>query len=509
MQGFQGGSAVQQAIHGGRATGSSSHVQGGLAIGIARFQRGAGHQQELHDARDSGPSGPVERSSPASIAGLDIGSIGQQEGHDFRIGVVGGRVQRPCTSGCGLVDVGSPRDQQVGHIGAIHAGGSPQSGVALAILGFDQIGVLVQQLHSQAGIGVLDGPKQLLQILGRSGPAKSQDQHGDSQSQNSAAKHDASFASGWDGPAVVAGELHFEKRNTVNPSNRVWLFFGVLSFVICFVAGVTLAPKGPGAAKTTSAASPDVSQTPAVFSAPHKPDVDQSRKTPEPDPRFTAPADPPVAPPSGGLAFWVYQDNSPLYAGMGLNQPVVQRLPCNTPLSLLREEDEWVEVQVLGGASGWMKRAQVGDHPPPGAVGPRPADALLSLQGFFQQLNAHDYARAYDHLSFDFKRDLPYRTFARGYAGLEQVSMRVVRVQNLGPSSQIFYVEMLCQERPKARAYSGEYTMVLEQNHWFIAQAGLKEIAPNSVPPFPSQTAPMKPAFADPTPDPEEDDLGP
>jgi len=249
------------------------------------------------------------------------------------------------------------------------------------------------------------------------------------------------------------------------------------------------------------------SQTPD-FTAPHKPDVEASRKTPQPDPISDLPpevAGTPVAP-AGGLDYWVYQDNSPLYAAMGLNQPVIQRLPCNTPLVLLREQDEWVEVQVVGGGSGWMKASQVGDHPPPGGVGPRPADALISLQGFFQQLNRKDHARAYDQLSYDFKRDLPFRTFSQGYSTLDQVYMRVVRVQTLSPQSQIFYVEMLCEERPKAKAYEGEYTMVLEQNRWYIAQANLKEISPKGLAPFPSQTTPIKPAFEDPTPEPDPDE---
>lgn len=289
----------------------------------------------------------------------------------------------------------------------------------------------------------------------------------------------------------------------MNSSNRVWLLFGVPCFLICFIAGITLSPKGTKA--TASAVTATASQTPE-FTAPHKPDVEESRKTPTPDALPELPQDSPGSAPSGGLAFWVYQDNSPLYSGMGLNQAVVQRLPCATPLTLLKEHDDWVEVQVVGGSSGWMKRSQVGDHPPPGASGPRPGDALLSLQGFFQQLNRRDYARAYDHLSFDFKRDLPYRTFSRGYSGLDQVFMRVIRVQTLSAESQIFYVEMLCEERPKAKAYQGEYTMVLEQNHWFIAQAALKEILPKSIEPFPTQAVPVKPAFSDPTPEMEEDD---
>ena len=295
-------------------------------------------------------------------------------------------------------------------------------------------------------------------------------------------------------------------------SNRLWLL-AIPFLTLFFIAGVYVS--SPRKRKPVA----PLSETPIEFTAAHKPTVAESRKTPTPDgglpdlPEPPAPGpgpglgNPPVA--AGGTSYWVFQDNAPLYAAKGLNQSVLDHLACATPLNLLREEDDWVEVQVVGGNSGWMKRAQVDDHPPPGAPGPRPGDALLSLQGFFQNLNQRNYARAYDHLSFDFKRDLPYRRFSQGYSTLDQVFMRVVRVETISPQSQLFYLEMLCEERPKPKTYQGEYTMVLEQNHWYIAQATMKEVNPKSMDPFqlPAGATP-KPAFADPTPEPEEDELG-
>ena len=294
----------------------------------------------------------------------------------------------------------------------------------------------------------------------------------------------------------------------MSSSNRLWLL-ALPVFVIFFIGGVFVSSKGspkPVARATTVVAS----QTTVDFTAPHKPTVAESRKTPRPGPDLPEPPGPAPGPaPGGGTSYWVFQDNAPLYSAKGLNQAVLGRLACSTPLNLLQEEDDWVEVQVVGGNSGWMKRSQVDDHPPPGAPGPRPGDALLSLQGFFQNLNQRNYAKAYDHLSFDFKRDLPYKTFAQGYSTLDQVFTRVVRVQTISAQSQLFYLEMLCEERPKPKTYQGEYTLVLEQNHWYIAQATIKEVSPKSIEPFalPPGTSP-KPAFADPTPQPEEDELG-
>jgi hypothetical protein len=296
----------------------------------------------------------------------------------------------------------------------------------------------------------------------------------------------------------------------VASSNRLWLL-AIPFLTLFFIAGVYVSSPRKRKPVATISATPE-------FSAPRKPTVAESRKTPTAAPSLPDLPEPPgpgpgpgPAPsaPAGGTSYWVFQDNAPLYSGKGLNQNVLDHLACNTPLTLLREEEDWVEVQVLGGNSGWMKRSQVDDHPPPGAPGPRPGDALLSLQGFFQGLNQRNYARAYDHLSFDFKRDLPFRRFSQGYSSLDQVYMRVVRVQTISPQSQLYYLEMLCEERPKAKTYQGEYTMVLEQNHWYIAQAALKEVNPKSIDPFqlPGNT-PVKPAFADPTPQPEEEDFG-
>lgn len=294
-------------------------------------------------------------------------------------------------------------------------------------------------------------------------------------------------------------------------SNRLWLL-AIPFLTLFFIAGVYVS--SPRKRKPVAAIT--ASETPGQFTAARKPTVAESRKTPTPGPALPDLPEPPgpgpapgPAGPSGGTSYWVFQDNASLYSAKGLNQAVVDHLACATPLTLLREDDDWVEVQVLGGNSGWMKRSQVDDHPPPGAPGPRPGDALLSLQAFFQFLNQRNYARAYDHLSFDFKRDLPYVRFSRGYSTLDQVFMRVVRVQTISPQSQLFYLEMLCEERPKAKTYQGEYTMVLEQNHWYIAQATMKEVNPKSLEPFqlPANVS-TKPAFADPTPEPVEDELG-
>lgn len=292
----------------------------------------------------------------------------------------------------------------------------------------------------------------------------------------------------------------------MNSSNRVWILAAVPC--CCFVLGVYFAPRGPGArAAAITTASATATETPDIYTAPHKPTVEESRLTPTPGPAELP--DLPESSPNavaGGVNYWVCQDNSPLYQGLGLNQPVIQRLPCSTALTLLREQDDWMEVQVVGGGSGWMKMSQVTDHPPPGGAGPRPQDAKLSLDAYFDNLNKRDYRKAYDHLSFEFKRDLPFRTFSEGYSGLNQVYWRVIRIQTLSPQSQIFYVEMLCEERPKNKAYQGEYTMVLEHDHWYIAQGDLKEINPKSLAPFPTQTVPNKPAFEDPTPDPDQEE---
>lgn len=275
--------------------------------------------------------------------------------------------------------------------------------------------------------------------------------------------------------------------------------------LLCFVAGFHLSPQGGGPRQDPSG-SPTSLQDPD-FSAPHKPDIDKARKTPQPTNAIPDPLEDPtplVAPPRS-VTLWVYKDNTPLQAGSGLNHPVVQKLPFGTRLTVLQESDEWSQVQVPSGPTGWVSRAAVSENPPPGVTGNKPEDALRSLEKYFSELNARDHAGAYDQLSFEFKRDLPYKRFAEGYAGLESVSMRVTRVQTLGPESQMFYVEMITQERPRPRAYTGEYVLVLEQSQWRIAQATLREADARSIKPFPNAVVPLQPAFPDPTPEPEEE----
>lgn len=287
----------------------------------------------------------------------------------------------------------------------------------------------------------------------------------------------------------------------MNSSNRVWVIVTMCSVLLCFMAGL-LASRKPALV-----AAPEATPTGILdpdFSAPHKPDINRARKTPGPEPE-------PLLSPStvssgSSSSLWVLQDGLPLYASQGLNQPILRRLPFATEVNLLEEVDEWVRAQADNGQVGWLRRQGLADRPPEGTRSNRPDQARLALEGYFEELNRKNYSRAYDSLSSDFKRDLSYRSFAAGYAGVEQIFMRVVRIQKLSAESQMFSVEILSEERPKPKAFLGEYVMVLEQARWRLGQASLRPVDPRKLDPFPARSAPLKPAFADPTPAPEDEE---
>lgn len=285
----------------------------------------------------------------------------------------------------------------------------------------------------------------------------------------------------------------------MNQSNRA-LLIGMISLVfLCFLSGVFLSRRNvrPPLSPTPS---PTSLQDPD-FSAPHKVDPVKARKTPVPQER----PEPVHSPGRSTLSYWVYQDGTLMQAGPGLNHPLVQKLNFGTRLSVLEEGEEWLHVQVPAGRTGWVRRNAIGNKPPPGVPGVSPKDALKTLEAYFAALNAHDYEKAYDQLSYEFKRALPYRTFAAGYAGVESAHFRVVRVQTLAHESTMFQVEMITYERPRPRGFQGEYVLVLEGDHWRIGQADMREVDPRSIPPFPNAVAPIQPAFPDPTGDPEEE----
>lgn len=274
----------------------------------------------------------------------------------------------------------------------------------------------------------------------------------------------------------------------------MWLVAASFCVLFCFVAGVVLSRPRPA---------PLPSSTPHDdFAAPHKPlVVERHSGTPSVDPLEPAPAE------TSALVYWVAFDNTSLYAGQGLDKQVLQKLSLGTQVSLLKEEDDWTEVEVVGGQAGWVERKNILDHPPPGVSRNVQADALPTLEAYFKALNGKDLGKAYDLLSFDFKRELAFSTFSQGYAGLEEVAMRVIRVQTISNDSRLFFVEELCLEKPKAKAYKGEYTVILERNQWRIAQAVLTEVDPKTLAPFPAQAVSTKPAFSDPTPDPDEENF--
>jgi hypothetical protein len=279
--------------------------------------------------------------------------------------------------------------------------------------------------------------------------------------------------------------------------------------LFCFFAGVYLGrPQSGSKLAPASTRQPEALPTGLQdpdFSAPHKPDIASARKTPTPPPGGVDLPDLPESQP-GSSTFWVYREGAPLYAEQGLNAPELQKLAFATQVQLLREEEQWAQVQVLGGSIGWLQRNVLADRPPPGARSDQPSQAIKALEAYVAALNRRDYMAAYDALSYDFKRELSYSSFSRGYSVLDQAYLRVVRVQTISPGSVLFYVEMLCEERPRHQAYKGEYVMVLEQSHWRIAQATLNPVDPKTLAPFPSQRAPVEKPFPDPTPEEDENE---
>lgn len=281
--------------------------------------------------------------------------------------------------------------------------------------------------------------------------------------------------------------------------------------MLCFISGIYMANPHRQPVPVAQSSSTTTSST-SEYAAPSKPLPSRSLKTPEArDPMDDEPA---ATPGVGGgpvSSLWVGRDATPLYAGQGLNQPTLQKMPFATRLEVLKQVDDWVQVRIPGGSIGWTKRNSLSDTAPPGAAGVGPGDAVKVLQSYFNALNAHNLEGAYDLLSFEFKRDLAYRTFQAGYAGLESVAMRVVRVQTLSPTSSAFYVEMLCTERPQPKAFSGEYILALEQGQWRIAQATLQPVDPAGLAAFPTAASPLPatPAFADPVDEDETPDVPP
>jgi hypothetical protein len=283
--------------------------------------------------------------------------------------------------------------------------------------------------------------------------------------------------------------------------NRPAIIFGaVISGLLIFALGVVLTlPKMTPTAPASS--------TPRSIAG-AKPSVQDSRKTPTPDNTPNLPTRPAELPPGQNWG-WVVHEGTKVHETAGLNSAVAATLRYGKRVRLLEQEEGWQKVLLSKRKIGYVQSQFVGQQRPIDAPADDPSEATQTLKQFFQEISSHHLTAAYDLLSFEFKRDLRYATFEKGYADTEQAVLKIIKVQTISPEKFGIEAELTMIQERGNHGYRATYDLILEQGEWKISQADIREVDINSLaaPPdaLPSgSSSPPKGLFSDPTTDSDE-----
>jgi hypothetical protein len=288
-----------------------------------------------------------------------------------------------------------------------------------------------------------------------------------------------------------------ESENAESMNRPLIIFGAVIAGLLIFALGVVLSLP-----KMTQSASP--SPTPRGIAG-AKPGIDESRKTPGPDPTPNLPTRPAELPPGQNWG-WVIHEGAKVHETAGLNSPVAATLRYGKRVRLLESEEGWQKILMGRRKVGYLQSQFIGEHRPSDAPADDPAEANQTLRQFFQEITSHHLGAAYDLLSFEFKRDLSYATFQGGYADTEQALLKIVRVQTVSPEKFAIDSELMMIQERGNHAYRGTYEVILEQGEWKISRADIREVDVNSIAspaePIPSGSpTPKSGLFADPMTD--------
>jgi CHAT domain/PASTA domain len=106
------------------------------------------------------------------------------------------------------------------------------------------------------------------------------------------------------------------------------------------------------------------------------------------------------------------------------------------------------------------------------AVRGRPVDVV---RGFYDAINAHDYATAYDYLNATRRSQQPFDDFQRGFGDTQMDELLALTEQGAGPdSTTIVFIRFVAHHTDgTTRTYAGTYQVGIEAGHWVIGRGVL------------------------------------
>ena len=189
------------------------------------------------------------------------------------------------------------------------------------------------------------------------------------------------------------------------------------------------------------------------------------------------PSMPPVAKePQRMPVVWVTETDAKAYAQPGFNMPVVRNLEQWEELLIVETSREnWDRVQDLKGQQFWVQKKIVTVIRPQNLS--QPSVAEKKVMDFYTQVAHREHSDAYVHLSPEWKRELSFDAFVKGYSHTDSLRSEIVNVFALGEERYQVDVAQEAIEDGGSVDYLGIYTVEKVNGKWYLTSGSLNKQA--------------------------------
>jgi hypothetical protein len=176
-------------------------------------------------------------------------------------------------------------------------------------------------------------------------------------------------------------------------------------------------------------------------------------------------------------------------------------------VSWIREDNKWDQIRLSDGTELWVqsKEISLARLSPSGAK--KPSGAELAVQAFYQAVARHDYSEAYKYLAPEWKAELDFDHFVKGYDRAENLRSEIVRAVPLAADRYQVDIKVLSEEFGEKKTYIGFYTVEKKGEAWQMSSGELNLTAGSTPAPQPDAVptpAEALPAQAEAVPLPSE-----
>jgi hypothetical protein len=182
---------------------------------------------------------------------------------------------------------------------------------------------------------------------------------------------------------------------------------------------------------------------------------------------------------------WIRDSGTPARSEPALNQVAIRTLKQGEQVNWIREDDHWDQVRLADATEVWVQSRQITFTPPASAE--KPSGAQVTVTAFYEAIARKDYAAAYSFLTSEWKAELDFDHFVRGYERTDSLQSEIVRSVPLSSDRTQVDVKVKAVELGAHVTYMGFYTVERRAAQWQMASGelsrtvdGAAELAPGA-----------------------------